>query len=665
MKKRLLSILLVLVMALSVLPVTAHAMEHWNLYCKTCKKDVLNKDGAEYVYVDGTSCKYVTKCLDCGSELSLLVYHRHSGSETPTCTTGIICDNCGQAYGALGHDWRYASNGDGTHTRTCQREGCGVTEKVNCSGGEATCIAKAVCKDCGAEYGEKDLSNHTGGTATCTEKAVCQRCGERYGEINPNNHTGGTATCTKKAICQRCKQEYGEINPYNHDYEKTVTKEPTCDEHGSATYVCKNCNDTYTEPIPATGHWFDESNWNEVSTAEGSGIELECVICHVKETIPLHIIEYKAGETYTYAGEDNDSIISIIWLEDLMHESDKYAFSLAGGDAVAMKTSAGKLLLTITYSYDTEVYTITVDEGVTSEDGDTVVVWPDDGDPRYGVKCRFIPAHTHKVATPGKWESDGTEHWQLCSCGEKLNKASHDGGKATCKDKAVCTTCGTAYGELGAHSFTKETVDAKYLKSAATCTEKAVYYKSCSVCGLSSKGTAEEATFETNALGHDWGEWTSNGDGTHTRTCKTDKSHTETKDCHGGTATCTEKATCTDCGKEYGEKDPANHTGKEEWTITKTKHVKKWSCCGEVTVAEKSHTFGKWVVTKNATSKQDGEKTRTCKVCEYVEKATIQATGAPAKTGDESHIGMWAGILCVSLAGIIALVVLYRKKHKK
>ena len=178
---------------------------------------------------------------------------------------------------------------------------------------------------------------------------------------------------------------------------------------------------------------------------------------------------------------------------------------------------------------------------------------------------------------------------------------------------------------------------------------------------------AEDASKNVSipALDHDWGEWTSNGDGTHTRTCKRDESHTETEDCHGGTATCTEEAACTDCGGKYGQKDPDNHTGKKEWTTTKTTHEQKWSCCGEITVAKESHTFGKWVVTKKATSRKDGEKTRTCEVCEYVEKATIQATGSPAKTGDESHIGMWAGILCVSLAGIIALVVLYKKKHKK
>ncbi len=425
----------------------------------------------------------------------------------------------------------------------------------------------------------------------------------------------------------------------------------------------------------------------------------------------------------------------------------------------------------------------------------------------------------HSAPKPNEWRGDDKEHWQVYSCCNAIiNKAAHVGGKATCKDRAVCTTCGAAYGGLGAHSFTEKVAE-QYLKSAATCTAKAVYYKSCSVCREKGTETFETgnvldhdwdepsytwtavtdgymcvasgkckncdadvsdiatvtyavkkaptclnagtgtytATFsaaygfpaqtkdvllpaightwgtatytwtqtETGytctakrvckndpahvesetvtgdysviteptclaaglgryqvsfkadwakdaskdvsipALGHDWGKWTSNGDGTHTHVCKRDKTHTETVSCSGGTATCTEKATCADCGGKYGQKDPDNHTGKKEWTTTKTTHEQKWSCCGEITVAKESHTFGKWVVTKKATSRKDGEKTRTCEVCEYVEKATIQATGSPAKTGDESHIGMWAGILCVSLAGIIALVVLYKKKHKK
>ena len=225
--------------------------------------------------------------------------------------------------------------------------------------------------------------------------------------------------------------------------------------------------------------------------------------------------------------------------------------------------------------------------------------------------------------------------------------------------------CRHEYGQLGTHSFTAETVEEQYLKSAATCTEKAVYYRSCATCGLSAKDTAGEAVFETRALGHDWGKWQSNGDGTHTHVCTRDDTHKETVSCSGGTATCVEQATCKDCGGKYGEKDAANHTGAKKWTTTKTTHEQKWSCCGEITVAKEAHTFGKWVVTEKATSRKDGEKTRTCEVCDYVETAKIPATGTSPKTGDDSHIGMWAGILCVSLAGIVALVVWYKRKNRK
>ena len=186
-------------------------------------------------------------------------------------------------------------------------------------------------------------------------------------------------------------------------------------------------------------------------------------------------------------------------------------------------------------------------------------------------------AHDHQS---NDWESNETEHWQVCTCGAVFHKAQHSGGTATCTQRATCTVCGAEYGEKLPHDFTAETVDAKYLKSAATCTEKAVYYKSCAVCGLSSEGTADEATFFSgNALGHDWGDWTPSSNKTHTRTCKTDSTHTETKNCaddnkdhvcdtcgatltqhSGGTASCTAQATCGYCGKPYGEKNPANHS---------------------------------------------------------------------------------------------------------
>ena len=135
--------------------------------------------------------------------------------------------------------------------------------------------------------------------------------------------------------------------------------------------------------------------------------------------------------------------------------------------------------------------------------------------------------------------------------------------EATCTVRAVyykSCACGarsdteTFEGDFAPHNFTAEKADEQYLKSAAICTEKAVYYKSCAVCGLSSEGTEGEETFSSgDILGHDYGAWTSNGNDTHTRVCSRDASHTETKDCHGGTATCMAKANCEDCGGAYGE----------------------------------------------------------------------------------------------------------------
>ena len=65
---------------------------------------------------------------------------------------------------------------------------------------------------------------------------------------------------------------------------------------------------------------------------------------------------------------------------------------------------------------------------------------------------------------------------------------------------------------------------------------------------------------EYGILGHAWGEWSSAGNGTHIRSCtRSNCNAVETADCTGGSATCSTKAVCVVCGKEYGEKDPNNH----------------------------------------------------------------------------------------------------------
>ena len=59
--------------------------------------------------------------------------------------------------------------------------------------------------------------------------------------------------------------------------------------------------------------------------------------------------------------------------------------------------------------------------------------------------------------------------------------------------------------------------------------------------------------------GHSWGEWSSAGNGTHIRSCMNYCSEVDTASCTGGTATCSTKAVCEVCGEEYGEKDSNNH----------------------------------------------------------------------------------------------------------
>lgn len=98
------------------------------------------------------------------------------------------------------------------------------------------------------------------------------------------------------------------------------------------------------------------------------------------------------------------------------------------------------------------------------------------------------------------------------------------------------------------HTY-EEKASSDYLKSEATCESAAVYYKSCSKCGEKS----EETFTSGDALGHEYGEWTSNGDGTHSKTCTKDAIHKVTESCTGGTATCTEKAVCEVCNEKYGE----------------------------------------------------------------------------------------------------------------
>ena len=87
-------------------------------------------------------------------------------------------------------------------------------------------------------------------------------------------------------------------------------------------------------------------------------------------------------------------------------------------------------------------------------------------------------AHAHQSSD---WESNETEHWQVCTCGAVFHKAAHSGGKATCKAKAVCEICKESYGSLDPNNHTDlKHIDAKAATAAA---EGNIAYWYCDGCG--------------------------------------------------------------------------------------------------------------------------------------------------------------------------------------
>ncbi|MBR2322632.1 MAG: hypothetical protein IKA54_03460, partial [Clostridia bacterium] len=153
--------------------------------------------------------------------------------------------------------------------------------------------------------------------------------------------------------------------------------------------------------------------------------------------------------------------------------------------------------------------------------------------------------HTHEYTI---LNYDISNHWYGCVCGKIKEKEAHTGGTATETENAVCSVCSQEYGVAvsGSHVFDQKVVDIKYLKTPATCEDKARYYYSCE-CG--EKGFQH---FEYgNALGHDYSEPVSDGNGNHVQTCLNDKSHVLTTKCTGEIAICGEKAVCTVCGGFY------------------------------------------------------------------------------------------------------------------
>lgn len=158
-------------------------------------------------------------------------------------------------------------------------------------------------------------------------------------------------------------------------------------------------------------------------------------------------------------------------------------------------------------------------------------------------------------------------------------------------------------------------------------------------------GNTAEMTVTVNN-GHTFGEWQSNGDGTHTRQCTVDGcTGSETKDCSGGKATCKDKAVCEVCGKAYGELDPKNHTALKHIpakaaTEDAEGNIEYWYCSG----------------CNQYYSDKDGTK--------EIKKANTVTAKLPKSppTGDNSSLVLWIALLLASGGAVIGTAVVSKKK---
>ena len=170
-------------------------------------------------------------------------------------------------------------------------------------------------------------------------------------------------------------------------------------------------------------------------------------------------------------------------------------------------------------------------------------------------------------------------------------------------------------------------------------------------------GNTTEMTVTVNA-GHTYGEWASNGDGTHTRKCTVDGcAGSETKDCSGGKATCRDKAKCAVCGKTYGELDAKNHADLKHIpakaaTWVAEGNIEYWYCEG----------CGRYFSDRDGTKEIRKADTVTAKRKSSSAAAKPEDDPKSPGTGDTSNLALWIALLFASGGAAIGTTVVSRRK---
>lgn len=387
----------------------------------------------------------------------------------------------------------------------------------------------------------------------------------------------------------------------------------TCGEKGTATFESGE-----TLPHTASTVWSkDETNHWHV-----------CTVCNVEMDKAAHTPDHEGGATETYPIKCTECGYVIEAQLDHTHSftqevaEAKYLKSAAGCDAPAVyykSCTCGEASTTETFQYGTALGHSYTAEKVAPQYEETPAGCETDAVYfKSCARCGAKGTETFTVANSalghkgGAWQSDETGHWKVCervNCGKWFNEGTHDGGKATCQAKAACTTCGAAYGELGAHDM-----DTKWVSNSTQhfhkCLTKGCDYIEDAADHSGGKATCKEKA-KCDVCAAEYGNL-----GAHTLTKTAAKAPTCLEPGNN------EYYTCSVCGKVF--KDAAGttettvaaetlaksttHVVESKYVTNATEHFKTCSVCGiEIKDSRAKHTF----------VKDEATGVETCSVCGY------------------------------------------------
>ena len=550
--------------------------------------------------------------------------------------------------------------------------------------------------------------------------------------------------------------------------EGTVTTEPTCTETGVKTFMCKvdGCTETKTESIPvkpdnhpATAiELRDMCGTHDDTTCEYH--QNYCIKCWATDgEAEEHI--FGDWETVTEATETTDGLkkktcaCDHFVTETIPATGHEHSWQEDAREEFL--ASPAKCLEPAMYYYSCECGE--KDEKRTFEYGDplghdyTDAEWKFDHDTQGGTHQHYAlctrtncddhaNSAKHEICdgTGNAWnywnpnKIDWEYHYKDCvECGEPVAQGEHDWSEsdvpATClnagEQKRTCKVCGLEKTDpidaLG-HNFVRTYPHKDFLKSEATCTQPAVYFKSCTRCGVTSEGTDYEATFTSGeAKSHEYGDtdWVTDGPANHKHFClRYDNREYDGVICDAASIEATmetephtwgewhavanmwnvEERQCTKCTEKQTRTVGCSHM----WTVITREptcledgyQADKCIKCGLI-VREKvlpalGHDWGEWMTVTEPTTEMEGLEKRVCKrdpshvetrpiamleptatpTVEPTVEPTVKPTKKPGKTdipktGDNSRFGYAYLMIAAAAAGLTVLAATRRKEGDK